>query len=347
MRKFVNKLKKVIPLFICFTVLGACSTEPEVISLNYEKVDYTITPLYKYEDYDLEVRYVDNQKIYGQIIDVKSQARFMHTVDLFSFDLETNKVDLLKYQNFNRIMDYIKYQKDTYYYEIIGGDEGDIGKFYRFVDGKKDEKLFEIVFNDMFNWPLFFQYNSSFILLVNNDFGVNIYALDSSNELKEIYSVDNLTNCIVATAKIEGDFLYIEGIGKEIKSLNKVNLKDGKCDLVLENQFDRFTITSSYIVLHQKNQEMIYNHEGKLLKIYEYKPAFGVACWTSKMKDDEIIVTDSRGNMYYRNLNEDTCYILSSEDSIIADIPVRFLTMEDSVIAESGETLYQIKINKK
>lgn len=346
----IKRLSKkiILPVVFMTTLTGCISSEPEVISLHYENANYTTNSLYEFKEGDMEARYVEDNIIYGQTYDSTKNDTFFNTIDMYSYDLKTNQLEWKGYDNFIRIMDYMSDEKNTYYYEYSGTREKPITSFYRYIDGKNDKKLYEDISSDLFNCPQFLKYKSSFILITSNkEDGIIVSIPNKEGELEKLYTYDNLNKCIIATAKIEGDYLYFEAINEDSKSLYKVNLTDGKCNVVLEDIFDRFTITSSYIVLHKDNQEMIFDYSGELLKIYEYETLFKTARWTSKMKEDEIIVTDFYNNMYYRNLNNDICYKISAEkDPIILNIPVRFLTTEDSVIAESDSVLYQIKISQ-
>lgn len=339
---------KICLSFISLAILNSCvSSIPEVVSLQYKEADYTAIPLQAFEEGKMEIRYADNDMIYGQIYDTTKDLIYFNTIDLYCFDLNTKQLEWENYQKFKRIADYMNDAENMYYYEYFGTQENSIATFYRFIDGKNDEKLYEEFQSDMFICPQFFRYHSSFVLLSSNDKNVlTIRVPNESYELEKKYSYDDLSRCIVATAKIEGDYLYFEVLNKESKSLYRTNLTNGKRDLVLEHTFDRFTITSSYIVLHEKNKELVFDKSGELLKTYEYDTDFRSARWSSKMKGDGIIVTDFNNNMYYRDLNDEICYQMSAQnDPIIRNIPVRFLTTEDSIIAESDNTLYQIKIH--
>ena len=348
MNYFMSLSKKMFLTFSILVILNGCaSSTPKIILLQYKAADYTVIPLQEFEEGTMEIRYVENDLIYGQVYDTTKNFIYFNTVDLYCFDLKTKQLEWKNYQKFERIMDYMNVAENMYYYEYFGIQENTLATFYRFIDGKSDEKLYEEFQSDMFNCPQFFRYHSSFVLLsVNENNVITIRVPNESNELEEKYSYDDLSRCIVATAKMDGDYLYFEALNEESKSLYRVNLTNGKRDLVLEHTFDRFTMTSSYIVLHEENKELIFNKSGELLKTYEYDPVFRSARWTSKMKDDGIIVTDFNNNMYYHDLNDEICYQLSTQnDPIIRSIPVRFLTTDDSIIAESDNTLYQIQIH--
>lgn len=349
MNTYTKKIKKVGLLFVSLILLSGCvSSTSEVVSLQYKDAQYSAIPMHEFDEGDMEIRYVDQDVVYGQILDTSTNSMYFNTVDLYCFDLTTKELKWKDYQKNERIMDCMSDDKNMYYYEYSGIQENTVASFYRFVDGVNDKKLYEEISNDVFNCPIFYKYKSSFVLLSNHEEdGVTIRTPNENGELEIMYSYKDLNSCVIGTAKVEGDFLYFEVVNEEDKSIYRVNLTDGKCDLVLKNTFDRFTVTSSYLVLHEKNNEMIYNQEGKLLRTYAYEEEFRLARWTSKMNEDEMIVTDSNNNMYYRNLNDGICFMLSSKKNpIIKDIPVRFLTTSDSVIAQSNNTLYQIKIQK-
>lgn len=349
MNTYTKKIKKLVLLFVSLFLLSGCvSSTSKAISLQYKDAKYSAVPMYEFDNGDMEIRYVDQDMVYGQILDTSTNSMYFNTVDLYCFDLSTKELKWKDYQKQERIMDYMSDDKNMYYYEYSGVQENTVASFYRFIDGVNDEKLYEEISSDLFNCPIFYKYKSSFVLLSNDEEGgVTIRTSNENGELETMYSYADLNRCIIATAKIEGDFLYFEVVNEEDKSIYRVDLTDGECSLVLKSTFDRFTVTSSYLVLHEKNNEMVYNQEGTLLRTYVYEEQFRTARWTSTMKEDEIIVTDFNNNMYYRNLRDGVCWRLSSEkDPIIKDIPVRFFTTSDSVIAQSNHTLYQIKIQK-
>lgn len=242
------------------------------------------------ENYGVDLRYFENNIIYGIIYDHSINTTVFETRSIFTYDIKFEQFINYDYDMNNRIMDFKILNNNIFYIQI---EEKDKKFYWEFIMSNKsfgDKKTLKYgVVENPFSYPRILHDNNILILVSINDIDDEIqeYNIDlilPNNDLVNIKNekgyknkkIGNLLYNIANVSLSDRNVLYTEVDENKVQYLSEINVDTQENRVLLKND---------------KNMYIIYNFKKMKKGLYVQLALKGEddKAYFIYIKDDEII----------------------------------------------------------
>lgn len=210
------------------------------------------------KNHGVDLRYFENNTIYGSIYDYSINTTVFETKSIFTYNIKSEQFINYDYDMNNRIMDFKILNDNIFYIQI---EEKDKKFYWKFIVSNKnfsDKKTLKYgIVENPFSYPRILYDDNTFVLVSINDI---------DDEIQE-YSIDLITtNNILINIKNEegyknkkiGNLLYnISNVSLSNKNVLYTEVAENKVQYLSEINVD--TKENKVLLKNDKNMYIIYN----------------------------------------------------------------------------------------
>lgn len=327
------KYLKTIPfLMLSLLLLMGCSQEPQ-FSYKVDSFPLYENEIYYEKPYFIDSIYVEDNKFYGNLIDEFEHPILFGTTKLIGFNLDLETIEEYDFSPGQRVMDFTIINSGLYYISYEGKPESIIWSLKKYINGNKDEVILTNDIEDLFNSPKLLKYNDdSFILArAQNDETLFYKYTDSKLEQKVFFPKEvNL-----AISKARDGILYFS----DLDTIYSYDLSSSIISEVVSTPLgiERLAITDNYVLvsgereLGSGQENIIYSlKKGKEIGSIED----GIIRWIEGLNKDFVVLTTFYNDMVYIDLKTQSEFKITREgEEILRRLPVKFLAVDNSIIA--------------
>ncbi len=341
-------LKTILFALLVLALLIGCSQESQW-SYKIESFPLYENEIYYEIPYSIDSIYAEDNKFYGNLIDEFEHPILFGTTKLIGFSLDSETIKEYDFSAGQRVMDFTIINSGLYYISYEGGPESIIWSLKKYIDGNKDEVILTDDIEDLFNSPKLLKYNDdSFILArAQNDETLFYKYTDSKLEQKVSFPKE----VTLAISKVRDDILYFS----DLDTIYSYDLSSSIISEVVSTPLgiERLAITDNYVFvsgereLGSGQENIIYSlKKGREIGNIED----GIIRWIEGLNEDFVVLTTFQNDMVCIDLKTQREFkITKEEEDILRRLPVKFLAIDNSIVAvEANKSIiHKIDFNFK
>lgn len=343
-------LKTILFLILSLLLLlVGCSHEPR---FSY-KIDSF--PLYENEvyyevPYFIDSVYVEDNKFYGNLVDELEHPILFGTTKLIGFNFDSENIEEYDFSPGQRVMNFIIINSGLYYISYEAKTGGIIWSLKKYVDGNKDELILTDDMEDLFNSPKLLKYDDNSFILARAQNNKTLFYKYTESELELRTSFPEEVD--LAISKVRDGILYF----CNLDTIYSYDLSSSIISEVVNTPLgiERFAITDNYLLvsgereLGSGQENIIYSlKKGKEIGNTED----GGIRWIEGLnKDFVVLTTSSHNDIVYIDLKTQREFkITGEEEDILRHLPVKFLAIDNSIVAVemNKSIIYKITFDLK